>query len=184
LRKTIQIIILASILVSCSINNGIIKRINFEFKSKYPKIEKFSRTKYQEKLRKRIILKFLSDFKLENSKLYIIESFQNRGGHHVITKYQTVMTYFFQNGELLEVYSINNDNKLERKKDQYWGTEYMASTINFIQKRFELNQLDSIGKMSESREQQINHAGEFFVTELDEDLNIIKVVKCEEFRFE
>ena len=31
---------------------------------------------------------------------------------------------------------------------------------------------------------QLSHAGEFFITQLDDHLNIINVVKCEEFEIE
>jgi hypothetical protein len=184
LRKTIHIIILLFILVSCSVEKGIVKQMNAEFKTKYPEIEKYSQTEYQEKLRKRVLSKFFNEFKLEKSNLYVIETFQNRGGHHVITKYQTVMTYFWQEGNLLEVYYVNDNDELEIKKEQYWGTENMIRTLEFIQNRFETNDLDSISKISKSWEHQYNHAGEYFITELDKNLQVLKIFKCEEFGFE
>ncbi|MBU3012991.1 hypothetical protein KO506_16380 [Polaribacter vadi] len=171
-------------MTSCSISNGITNRINSKFKIEYPKIKEYSRTKYQEKLRKRVLKKIQNDFELVKSKLYIVEVFQNRGGHHVFTKYQTVMTYFWQDGILKEVYYVNDENKLEIKKEEYWGTEHMIPTLKFIQEKMELNQFDSIEKKSQNINNQISHAGEFFITEMDEQLNIIKVLKCEEFGIE
>jgi hypothetical protein len=158
--------------------------MNSKYKTKYPEIKEYSRTEYQEKLRKRILPKFLNDFKLSDSNLYIIETFQNRGGHHVITKYQTVMTYFWQDGKMLEVYHVNNENELEIQKKQYWGSEDMIPTLKFIEKRFELNELDSISKISKNWKHQYSHAGEYFITELDKNLKVLKIIKCEEFGFE
>lgn len=185
MKKTIKILILTFILTSCSINNGVVKRINSEFKTKYPEIKKYSQTKYQEKLRKQILPKFLSDYNLTDSNLYIVETFQNRGGHHVVTKYQTVRTYFWQDGKLLEVYYVNNDNELEIQKEESWGSENMIPTLKFIQKQFELNDLDSISRVSNNIwDHQASHAGEYFITELDKDLNVLKIIKCAEFGFE
>lgn len=158
--------------------------MNSEFKTKYPEIKEYSRTEYQEKLRKRILPKFLNDYVLNDSNLYVIETFQNRGGHHVITKYQTVMTYFWEDGKLLEVYYVNDNDELEIKKEQYWGSENMIPTLKFIQERFELNELDSISKISKSWQHQYSHAGKYFITELDKNLQVLKIVICEEFGFE
>ncbi len=184
MKKTACIIILTITLVSCSVNKGLTRKINSKFKIDYPEIVQYSKTKYQEKLRKRILKRFLSDFELEKSKLYVVENFQSRGGHHVFTKYQTATTYFFQNGILKEVYHINDENKLEVQKKEYWGSELMIPTLKFIQKKMELNQLDSIKKKYTNHKNYVDHAGEFFITELDEKLNIIKVVKCVEFGIE
>src|SRR5690606_14672456 len=130
----------------------------------------------------RIIPQFLNDYKLSDSNLYIVETFQNRGGDHVITKYQTVMTYFWQDGKLIEVYYVNDDNELEIKKEQYWGSEHRIPTLKFIEKQFLRNDLDSISRVSKNlREHQFSHAGEYFITEVDKDLNILKIIKCAEF---
>ncbi len=170
------------ILTSCSINNGVVKQINSEFKTKYPEIKSYSKTKYQEKLRKRILPKFLNNYKLSDSNLYVIETFQNRGGHHVITKYQTVKTYFWQDGKLIEVYYVNDDNELQIQKEQSWGSEYLIPTFKFIEKQFVRNDLDSISRVSENLwEHQFSHAGEYFITELDKNLNILRIIKCAEF---
>ena len=184
MKKATYILILTTILISCSVSNGISNRINSKFKTNYPEIKEYSRTEYQENLRNRVLSKFLKDFELEKSKLYIIESFQNRGGHHVFTKYQTVMTYFWQSGNIKEVYYVNDENELEIKKDKSWKTEHIIPTLKFIQEKMELNQLDSIETKSENIKNQLSHAGEFFITQLDDHLNIINVVKCEEFEIE
>ncbi|MAL60227.1 MAG: hypothetical protein CMC14_09280 [Flavobacteriaceae bacterium] len=159
--------------------------MNSEFNRKYPEIKKYSRTEYQEKLRKRILPKFLKENDLSDSNLYIVETFQNRGGHHIVTKYQTVFTYFWQDGKILEVYYVNDDDELRIKKEEYWGAEYMIPTLKFIEKQFERNDLDSIRRVSENLwKYQFSHAGEYFITELDKDLNILNSLKCPEFRFE
>ena len=181
MKKILYIVILNFILISCSLSRGITKEINEKFNLKYPDIKEYSRTKYQESLRKLILLEYLRSFELETNKLYIIERFQNRGGHHVFTKYQTVMTYFWQNGKLKEVYYVDDTNKLEAKKEQYWGSELVIPTLKFIQKKLDLNQIDSIEIESKNIKNQFSHLGEFFITELDEKLNVINVVKCTEF---
>ena len=180
-----NILLLLLILASCSIKNSVVKQINSEFKTQYPEIKSYSKTEYQEKLRNRILPKFLNDYKLTNSNLYVVEAFQNRGGHHVVTKYQTVFTYFWQDGEILEVYYVDDNDELKIKKEQYWGADYMISTLNFIEEQFKRNDLDSIRRVSENLwKHQFSHAGEYFITELDNNLNILKSLKCTEFAFE
>ena len=157
-------------MASCSIKNSVVKQINSEFKTQYPEIKSYSKTEYQEKLRNRILPKFLNDYKLTNSNLYVVEAFQNRGGHHVVTKYQTVFTYFWQDGEILEVYYVDDNDELK---------------LNFIEEQFKRNDLDSIRRVSENLwKHQFSHAGEYFITELDNNLNILKSLKCTEFAFE
>ena len=158
--------------------------MNSEFSLKYPEIEKYPKTEYQKKIRKLVFNQFLNDFDLTNSNLYVVERFQNRGGHHVITKHQTVMIYFWQDDQLLEVYHVKDNYELEARKEQNWGTDYIIPTLEFIQENFEKNQLDSIKNKSENIKYQFNHPGEFFITELDNKLNVLKAMKCEEFEIE
>lgn len=182
--KIFKILIICTVLISCSLSNAVTREINKNFNWKYPEIKEYSRTRYQEKLRKRVISEFLRDFKNENGKLYIIERFQNRGGHHVASKYQTVMNYFWQNNKLIEVYHVDDRNKLEAKNEQYWGTAHVLPTLKFIQEKLNLNQIDSIEIESKNIKNQFSHPGEFFITELNEELNVINVVKCIEFRID
>jgi hypothetical protein len=170
------IISLLIITSSCNSSKNLAGEISEKYRIKYS--EKSSYLKGIKRNREKIIFDFFNKYPLNEETLYIIDEVYNSWDQKTKMK-----TYFFQNGKIIESYSINeNSKKLKIRRNEYWGLENFIPTLKLIVNNAKKKKYEELNEIHNNEKYQLeDYWGTFYLTEISVKGKILHIQKFEGF---